>query len=118
MGERGSAPSCVEVLVPPSAFDPGDAKYIEYARIAYNDVPAPNDEVNLGGLVALADTNVEVQVRHGGGRPSTQTQQEHMLFRNAKALHMVEDTSKDSVVGFAKLGAICILSVRKGAEER
>ena len=121
MGETGSAPTCVEVRVPLSAFEPGDTTYLEYARIAYNDVPTPSEDVSLGGFVALADTNIEVQARHGKARHgkarrSIHGNQGHMLFRNAKALHMIEDTSEDSLVGFAKSGAISILSVRIGGE--
>ena len=117
IGKTGSSPSCVEVRVPPSVFQPGDATYLKYARLAYSDVPTPNDEVNLGGFVALADTNVELQVRHHMGMCSVQAQQRSILFRNAKALHMVEDSSEDSLVGFTKSGAITILSVKIGGEE-
>lgn len=114
MGETGAAPSFVEVRVPQTAFEPGDSTYLEYARMAYDDVPTPNDDVNLGGFVALADTNIEVQARHGMGGQSTHGDWGRMFFRNAKALHLVEDESENSLVGFAKSKAISILSVKIG----
>lgn len=117
MGEAGAAPSSVEVLVPLTAFQPGDRMYLEYARLAYDDVPTPQDDVNMGGFVVLTDTNIESQTHHKLEQRFRNEDITSLLFRNARALHLIEDESENSLVGLAKSGAISILSVKIGGRD-
>lgn len=112
-GKDGGAPASVEVFVPTTAFYSSDHMYLEYAKMAYGDVPSPNNVTNLGGFVAVADTNIEVQSQHHKPR-FDYSDKTRILFRNAKALHLAEDTSENSIVGLIKSGAISILSVKIG----
>ncbi len=113
-GHDGSRPTSVAILVPPSAFEPGNATYVEYAKLAYSDVPHAHSVANLGGLVVLADINFEIATVHADRSNRTAESNQSMVFHNARAMRLIEDKSPESLVGLAVSGAISIVSVRIG----
>jgi len=106
LSNRSRQPQVVKIRM---AHAPETAEYAELATLAYSDVP--QDVENLGGIVALADTNRHhvdsVQgIEEGNGTT--------VAFRNAPALHFEEVQSPDSLVSLALLGSVSILSVKIG----
>lgn len=84
--------------------------YREYALLAYSDVIQESKVENLGGQVALGDTNLE----HEHGRSHHESGRLKIKFRNSKAMHFDEESDENSLNSLAKSGAISILSVKIG----
>jgi hypothetical protein len=110
-GRGAHTPATVLIVVPDEALREGDM-YARYAALAYHDAIAPADRVNLGGMVALADTNLEHESGHqeNPNDDSLRT----LTFRNARALHMVEDEYENSLVTLIRSGDILVESVKIG----
>lgn len=105
LGNRSRQSRILRIKVP-DAVDPS-ASYDSLAEVAYSDVPNGLD--NIGGAVALADTNRQCE-------DSIQQDGEDLvlIFRNAAALHLEEFRASDSIVALAQAGAISILSITIG----
>lgn len=111
IGREGSVPTTVEIVVPEEDMgQPGT--YFRYAAIAYGDAVAPEKCKNLGGMVALSDTNLEHE--HREGRKSQRDNEGTLIFRNARAMHFIEEEAKESLICRVKAGDIEIESVRIG----
>lgn len=108
LGDRNDTPVTLTIPVP-SGYLSVD-KYVEMSRIAYRD--ATQSVQGLGGVVALADTNAEVQGYNP--RHSDSAHRSRVLFRNAPALHFEEVKTADSLPALAKDGAVTIVDVRLG----
>jgi hypothetical protein len=110
-GEEASTPTCVQITVPKSGGHDTTA-YSRYAELAYHDAIAPLDRENLGGMVVLADTNLEHELGHAC---ADQTVNATVIsFRNASALHLVEDMERGTLVSLVKSGDIVVESVKIG----
>lgn len=104
---RSHEPQTMRIRLPHPPETP--AEYAELASLAYSDVPA--NVANLGGTVALADTNRH----HEDAVQSAQDGDGAILtFRNAAALHLEEVSTPDSLVAHALSGAVSIMSVKIG----
>lgn len=107
MRNRSRHPQTVRIKMPPGTEV--HAEYESLAELAYSDVQTDVD--NLGGGVALADTNLQ----HSDTIQHTEDDDEFLVtFRNAPALHLQEVNAPDSLVSFAQAGVLSILSVTIG----
>jgi hypothetical protein len=84
--------------------------YARFAGFAYADVARHTQVENLGGTVALADTNLEIEHNRSAGISSEGS----LRFRNAKAMHFTESHDKGTIAALAHDGCISIESVRIG----
>ncbi len=85
-------------------------RYSELAALAYHDIPSLPDGV--GGLVALADTNAEVQgynPRHHGVLESYT-----VVFRNSVALNLQLADGENSISTLLRDGTVSIEHVKLG----
>lgn len=87
-------------------------RYVQMSQIAYHDAVQPIE--GLGGLVALADANAEVQEYNP--RYPDRVRRSSILFRNAAALNLAEVTDSDTLPALAMKGSITILEVQLGHE--
>lgn len=106
-GARSKA-MAVEIKVPARQLTP-DA-YAHFASLAYADVARHTQTDNVGGAVALADTNLELERKHGRVGPSASL----LKFRNAKAMHFTESKRNDNIAAFARDRTVSILSIKIG----
>jgi len=112
IGEGSGLPTVVKIRI---AEGNNRRDYIQYAAMAYHDASPPHGVENLGGMVALADTNLEHEQKHKGCIDSEYP--EVFTFRNARAMNLAEDLQRESLVSFVKTGAILIESVKIGTGE-
>lgn len=107
MRNRSRHPQIVRIKLPPGTEV--NAEYESLAELAYSDVHT--DVHNLGGGVALADTNLQ----HSDTVQHTQDGDGLLVtFRNASALHFQEVNGPESLVSYAQSGTLSILSVTIG----
>jgi len=97
--------------IPVSRHELNKEKYYEYSRYAYSDVIHIAEIENLGGYVALADTNLEYEERFNWSN----REDSHICFRNSKAMNFTQDNSEDTLCALAVSGEISILSVKIGS---
>lgn len=106
-GARGS-PLVVEIKVPPDHLTLQG--YTHFASIAYADVSHHAQANNVGGAVALADTNLEHEQRHGRNTSGKSS----LRFRNAKAMHFTESEGAGTIAALARDRTISVLSIKIG----
>lgn len=84
--------------------------YVEFARLAYSDVPSETEQ--LGGVAVLADTNAELE--HFPFGQESNRERQTLRFRNARAMHLTEIKGEGSLVALARSGRVSILGVHLG----